>query len=80
MAMATGRRPIASPRRSIPPEGAWVHAYLHRKEGDRTNALYWYRRAGRSMLACDLPSEWEIIVRHLLGMTSEPGETGRSRD
>ncbi len=29
------------------PDGAWVHAYLHRKEGDISNAGYWYRRAGR---------------------------------
>ena len=30
-------------------EGSWVHAYLHRKEGDRGNAAYWYARAGKSM-------------------------------
>src|SRR5580658_2003870 len=28
-------------------EGAWVHAYLHRKEGEQSNAAYWYRRAGK---------------------------------
>ena len=48
-------------------DGAWVHAYLHRKEGDRTNAAYWYRRAGRPMPAVDLQTEWETIVRELLG-------------
>ena len=32
-------------------EGAWVHAYLHRKGGDLGNAAYWYRRAGRGWLA-----------------------------
>ena len=32
-------------------DGAWVHAYLHRKEGDLGNAAYWYRRAGRGWLA-----------------------------
>ena len=31
---------------------AWVHAYLHRKEGDNANAGYWYRRAGRVQPAC----------------------------
>jgi hypothetical protein len=29
------------------PEGSWVHAYLHRKEGDQGNAVYWYGRAGK---------------------------------
>jgi hypothetical protein len=28
-------------------EGSWVHAYLHRKEGDQGNAAYWYNRAGK---------------------------------
>ena len=47
-------------------EGAWVHAYLHRKEGDTGNAAYWYRRAGQSVAEGDLQSEWEEIVRELL--------------
>lgn len=49
--------------------GAWVHAYLHRKEGDPSNAGYWYARAGRSRPADDvtLPNEWEQIARELLG-------------
>ena len=46
--------------------GAWVHAYLHRKEGDQWNANYWYRRAGRSMSQCSLDEEWEEIVKALL--------------
>lgn len=48
--------------------GAWVHAYLHRKEGDRANAGYWYTRAGRPMpaTAVSLQTEWEQIVRALL--------------
>ena len=29
-------------------DGSWVHAYLHRKEGDQSNAVYWYRRAGNA--------------------------------
>ena len=31
------------------PEAAWVHAHLHRVEGDLTNAGYWYRRAGKPL-------------------------------
>ncbi len=47
-------------------DGAWVHAYLHRKEGDESNAGYWYRRAGRPH-AHDAPTtEWERIVSALL--------------
>ncbi|HWA84979.1 MAG TPA: hypothetical protein VG710_02050 [Opitutus sp.] len=51
------------------PDGAWVHAYLHRKEGDMENASYWYERAGRTRPADDvtLPAEWESIARALLG-------------
>jgi hypothetical protein len=46
---------------------AWVHAYLHRKEGDPANAAYWYRRAKRP--ACDdaLENEWRSIAGALLG-------------
>ena len=47
--------------------GAWVHAYLHRKDGDLENAGYWYRRAGRSVATGDLGVEWEGIVREMLG-------------
>jgi hypothetical protein len=46
--------------------GAWVHGYLHRKEGDLSNARYWYHMAGRSMASCPLKQEWELIVRELL--------------
>jgi hypothetical protein len=48
------------------PDGAWVHAYLHRKEGDAGNAAYWYRRAGRPFPACSLEAEWERIAAGLL--------------
>ena len=48
------------------PEGAWVHAYLHRKEGDIGNAGYWYRIAGRSMPDMSLEEEWEYIAMELL--------------
>ena len=48
-------------------DGAWVHAYLHRKEGDLGNAAYWYRRAEREVATGDLRGERERIVGELLG-------------
>src|ERR1700686_5395723 len=39
-------------------EGSWVHAYLHRKEGDQDNAAYWYGRAGKSVCQEPLDIEW----------------------
>jgi hypothetical protein len=47
--------------------GAWVHAYLHRKEGDRGNAGYWYRRAGKSFCEKSFSEEWVGITQELLG-------------
>ena len=47
--------------------GAWVHAHLHRVEGDESNAGYWYRRAGKPHATVPLDDEWETIVRVLLG-------------
>jgi hypothetical protein len=47
-------------------DNAWIHAYLHRKEGDLSNARYWYRGAGRSEPTDMLDQEWESIVKHLL--------------
>jgi hypothetical protein len=49
------------------PDGARVHAYLHRKEGDLPNARYWYRAAGAPAASGSLASEWEALARHLLG-------------
>ena len=46
--------------------GAWVHAYLHRLEGDKWNANYWYSRAGRSMPTMTLEQEWDQIADALL--------------
>jgi hypothetical protein len=46
--------------------GAWVHAYLHRWEGDQSNAAYWYRRAGKPVAGESLEAEWEAIVQALL--------------
>ena len=46
--------------------GAWVHAYLHRKEGDEANAAYWYRRAAKPVEHGPLEAEWTRIVTVLL--------------
>ena len=48
------------------PEADWVHAYLHRKEGDNWNANYWYRRAGKSMPSISLEEEWQQLVTYFL--------------
>ena len=45
---------------------AWIHAFLHRKEGDTSNADYWYRRAGRKRPSISLEEEWESITVHFL--------------
>jgi hypothetical protein len=45
---------------------AWIHAYLHRKEGDTGNADYWYGRAGRKRPSATLQQEWEEITKSLL--------------
>jgi hypothetical protein len=47
-------------------DGAWVHAYLHRKEGDLGNAAYWYRRAAQPMATDALEAEWKRIAEALL--------------
>lgn len=49
------------------PAGSWVHAYLHRKEGDLANAGYWYRRAGKPASSGPLGDEWDEIAKSLLG-------------
>jgi hypothetical protein len=46
--------------------GAWIHAYLHRKEGDASNAGYWYRRAGKPICRASLEAEWDEIAAALL--------------
>lgn len=45
---------------------SWVHAYLHRKEGDEFNASYWYRRAGKPVCKLSLDEEWLQITSELL--------------
>ena len=46
--------------------GFWIHAYLHRKEGDQFNASYWYRRCGKSLPEYNLREEWEGIARIII--------------
>jgi hypothetical protein len=48
------------------PDASWVHAYLHRKEGDQENAAYWYRRAGKPICRQSLESEWRRIAGALM--------------
>jgi hypothetical protein len=47
-------------------DAAWVHAYLHRVEGDAGNAAYWYRRAGKPVSTQSLADEWTTLVAALL--------------
>jgi regulatory protein YycI of two-component signal transduction system YycFG len=47
-------------------EAAWIHAYLHRKEGDRANASYWYHRAHQKTPSYSLEQEWEELVKAFL--------------
>ena len=49
------------------PAGSWVHAYLHRKEGDSSNASYWYNRAQKTTPNISLQQEWREITEALLG-------------
>lgn len=52
------------------PDGSWVHAYLHRKEGDESNAGYWYSRAGKKFPKVSLENERDEIVAYLLESSS----------
>ena len=53
------------------PAGAWVHAYLHRKEGDAANAAYWYNQAGKPVARTSLEQEWSEITQALLGWSPQ---------
>lgn len=46
--------------------GSWIHAYLHRKEGDLSNARYWYRQANKPEFIGSLQDEWTSLVRMFL--------------
>ena len=48
------------------PAAAWIHAYLHRREGDQSNARYWYTRAGKPPCRLSLEEEWVEIASELL--------------
>lgn len=48
------------------PAGAWVHAYLHRKEGDASNAAYWYGRADKPVARGSFEDEWNEIAAALV--------------
>jgi hypothetical protein len=45
-------------------DASWLHAYLHRKEGDISNADYWYRKAGKTRPPISLKEEWENLVNY----------------
>ena len=49
-------------------EGAWVHAYLHRVEGDESNAAYWYNRAAEPICTTSLNAEWQALYDELSGI------------
>ena len=53
-------------------DAAWVHAYLHRVEGDLGNAGYWYRQAHKPVAATPLETEWEAIVSAMLKDHQDP--------
>ena len=55
-----------SAQEDVSPAGAWVHAYLHRKEGDASNAAYWYQRAGKPVAGGPFEEEWAQIAAALL--------------
>jgi len=59
-------------------DSSWVHAYLHRKQGDRENAAGWYSRAGKLFCEQSLNEEWGDIARKLLAaMHDTTGNSSR---
>jgi len=57
--------------------GAWIHAYLHRKEGDLANAGYWYRRARKPVCREPLDVEWEEIAKALVESAGQGGSRNK---
>jgi len=57
------------PQQGSGADSAWVHAYLHRVEGDLGNAAYWYRRAAQDVCGDGLADEWDAIAAALLKKT-----------
>lgn len=55
-------------------DGSWIHAHLHRVEGDQMNANYWYSRAGRDMPGTSLAEEWKVLVDHFLDQDNDETE------
>jgi hypothetical protein len=51
-------------------KASWIHAYLHRKEGDVFNSEYWYNRAAKKRPNIPLDKEWEEIAETFLGVRS----------
>lgn len=47
------------------PVGSWIHGYLHLKEGDRWNAAYWYRQAGRAFPEGTVDEEFRVLLQSL---------------
>jgi hypothetical protein len=47
-------------------DSEWIHAHLHREEGDKWNATYWYTRCGREFPSLSLKDEWEEITKDLI--------------
>ncbi len=46
-------------------DACWIHAYLHRKEGDLGNARYWYNRANKPVSNTDFDQEWQELYDHV---------------
>ncbi len=51
------------------PMAKWVHAYLHRKEGDQWNAGYWYRQAAKPFPKIELAEEFRVLVNEVLSLS-----------
>lgn len=61
------------------PDGSWVHAHLHRQEGDLDNARYWYGRAAREPSDAPLDAEWQQIADFLLSGARRDAQGGRKK-